>query len=218
MTEIVTLDIETENTGYDIMNNNKSILSIQLLSNLKKIFYDGSEKNDIDEGKKELISHIEQGNTFLGFNIRNFDIPMIKKFLDIEIPSEQIIDISEMDSVTEMKKKIGRKRISLFQVCQQIGIDAGHKTDMDNLAKKFLDLPSVVELAKKGADEWVTTLGWGYDFSFGLAKKRIAGGMAIFESFKEFVNSGGSQESLFYRYAMSDVDVKHAVYEKLEHI
>ena len=135
MDEIITLDIETENTGYDILNDNKSILSIQLLSNSKKIFYSGSEKNSIDEGKKELISHIAQGNKFLGFNIRNFDIPMIKKFLDIEIPSEQIIDISEMEPVTEMKRKIGRKRISLFQVCQQIGIDAGHKIDMDNLAK-----------------------------------------------------------------------------------
>ena len=57
MAEIITLDIETKNTGYDILNDNKSILSIQLLSNSKKIFYSGSEKNNIDEGKKELISH-----------------------------------------------------------------------------------------------------------------------------------------------------------------
>jgi len=42
--------------------------------------------------------------------------------------------------------------------------------------------------------------------------------MAIFDSFKEFVNSGGSQDSFFYRYAMSDVEVERAVYEKFKHI
>jgi len=173
MSETIVIDIETENTGYDIMSDNKRILSVQTYDgNESEIYYEGSSTNDLSDAKRFFEKQIGLGTKFVGFNIRNFDIPMIKKFLDIEIPSEQIIEISEMESITEMKKKIVRKKISLFQVCQQIGIDAGHKTDMDTLAKQFLDLPEVVELAKKGAHEWVTILGWGYDFFIWFGKKK----------------------------------------------
>lgn len=213
--KIVTIDIETENTGYDILNDNKRIISVQLLDDEGKFFYDGSEKNDLSSAKKEIQSCIENKKQFTGFNIRDFDIPMIKKFLDVEIPSSQINEICEMEPVKQLKQKLGKRKISLFQVCNSVGIDAGHKQEMNQLAGKFMDSPGVFDLAKEGAAKWETELGWGYDFSLKLARQRIAGGMAIIESFKDFVRSGGDETKLFYRYAMKDVEVENQLYHRL---
>ena len=94
--DIITLDIETENTGYDIMEDNKRIISIQLLDGkTNKIYYDGSENNNLTVAKQDLLSMIENNKNFLGFNIRGFDIKFIKNFLGFEIPGSQIIEISE---------------------------------------------------------------------------------------------------------------------------
>jgi len=213
---MITIDIETENTGYDILEHNKRIISVQMLDdNKSKIYYDGFETNNLSLAKSEIISCIERDTKFVGYNIRNFDIPLIKKFFDIHIPSEQIIEISEMDLVNDLRKKMMKNKLSLFQVCSNFGIDAGHKKEMDELAQKFINDPKVIEYAKKGAMEWVTQKGWGKNFSFELALKRITGGMAILDSFNDFVESGGDTTKLFYKYAMKDVEVESQLYNKL---
>jgi len=215
--DIVTLDIETENTGYDIMNDNKRIISVQILNeNEPKIYYDGSESSSLDQAKKDLQTWIENEKSFLGFNLKGFDIPLIKKFLDIEIPSPQIIEISEMKKMNDIRQKLGKNRPRLVEICDLLGIDCSHKTLMDQQALDFKKLPEVVQKAEEGAKKWTTELGWGYDFSQRLALDRIAGGMAIFEAFNEFVRTNGDENSLFYKYAMGDVFTENSLYCKLE--
>lgn len=214
--EIITLDIETENTGYDIMNDNKRIISIQTLSeNEGKIYYDGSELNDLDLAKTDLQTLIQNDKSFLGFNLKGFDIPLIKKFLDIEIPSSQIIEIGEMKNMNDIRQKLGKRRPRLVEICDLLGIDCSHKSLMDQQALELKKLPEVIQKAEEGANKWITELGWGHDFSHRLALDRVTGGMAILNEFNEFVKSNGGKNSLFYKYAMGDVFTENSLYWKL---
>jgi len=132
MVKEIVLDIETENIGVDIINDNKRIISLQLMERKSyEIFYDGSKANSIEKGKDKIQSLIENGYNFVGFNLRNFDIPLIKKFLDIEIPSSQIIEIGEMKNMNDVRQKLGKKRPRLVEICDLLGIDCSHKSLMD---------------------------------------------------------------------------------------
>lgn len=214
---IVTLDIETENTGYDIMKHNKRILSVQMFDGLEGLmFYDGSSENSIDAARSNIKSQIDQGCKFVGFNIRNFDVFFIKEFLGIEIPGEQILEISEMPQMEKIREKLGKKKPRLVDVCNHLGIECSHKNMMDELSLKFKNQPDVVTMAKEGSEKWVRELGWSSSFSYNLALDRIAGGMAIFESFKEFVESKGNQNSFFYKYAIGDVISEYQLYLKIK--
>jgi len=215
--DIITLDIETENTGYDIMEDNKRIISIQLLDGkTTKIYYDGSENNNLTVAKQDVLSMIENNKNFLGFNIRGFDIKFIKKFLGIEIPDSQIIEISEMASMDKIRGRLNKKRPRLVEVCNLLQIDCSHKMLMNERSSKFKILPDVIEKAKEGASKWRDVKGWDYDFSYNLALDIIGGGMAILEAFNEFVEAKGDPNSLFYQYAMGDVFTEKEVYLKLK--
>jgi len=211
--ELITLDIETENTGYDIMGDNKRIISVQVLDeNNSQIYYDGSESNNLEIAKKDLRSMITSGKHFLGFNIRNFDVHFIKEFLGIEIPSSQIIDIGEMPEMEKIRQQLNKKRPRLEQVCNLLGVDCTHKVTMNQRSQKFKELPEVIQKAKEGATKWQNELGWNGDFSYNLALDRISLGMAIMESFEEFQKSGGGQNSFFYQYAIGDVLAESRLY------
>jgi len=215
--EIITLDIETENTGYDIMEDNKRIISIQLLDGkTNKIYYDGSENNNITVAKQDLILMVENNKKFLGFNIRGFDAKFIKNFLEIEIPSSQIIEIGEMAAMDNIRGRLNKKRPRLVEVCNLLQIDCSHKMLMNERSSKFKIMPEVIEKAKDGASKWRDEKGWGYDFSYNLALDRIGVGMAILEAFNEFVEAKGDPNSLFYQYAMGDVFTEKEVYLKLK--
>jgi len=212
---IVTLDIETENTGYDIMNDNKRIISIQILDDDAKIFYDRSITNNLEIAKKELKSYIDSGTKFLGYNIKNFDVPFLDKFLRVIIPKEQILEISDMDAMEKIRKELNKKRVRLEEACENLGIEVLHKKEMEALSKKFIRFQNVIEKAKEGARKWHEELGWGYDFSYNLALNRIVGGMAILESYNDFVQSQGSRNTIFYRYAIGDVRIENELYHRL---
>ncbi len=219
MDKLTVIDIETENTGYDIMKHNKRIISIQMFDGQEGlIFYDGSDKNTIDVAKSNIQSQIDAGFKFVGFNIRNFDVPLIKEFLGIEIPSGQILEISEMSSMNKIREKLGKKKPRLVDVCGHLGIECSHKNIMDDLSLKFRNQSDVIVIAKEGAEKWIKELGWGSSFSHNLALEKVAGGMAILDSFNEFVKHGGDPNSLFYKYAMGDVISEHKLYQKLNQI
>ena len=76
MNETIVIDIETENTGYDVMGDNKRILSVQTYDgNESLIYYDGSDKNDLSSAKRFLEEQIGVGTKFVGFNFfRNGNI------------------------------------------------------------------------------------------------------------------------------------------------
>jgi len=194
-----------------------SIFSVQTLSDDgEKIYYDGSNTNNLVNAKQDLNMLISNGASFVGYNIRNFDIPFLKKFLGIEIPSSQVLEIGEMPAVDKIRIKKGKKRLRLEEICSFVGIDAGHKKEMELASQKFRKLSDVMNKAEEAANLWHTERGWGRDFSYDYALRVLAGGMAILESFNEFVKSGGSKDSLFYKYAMGDVHVEKALYERLE--
>jgi hypothetical protein len=87
---------------------------------------------------------------------------------------------------------------------------------MDDQSIEFKNLPHVIELAKEGAEKWVKEKGWSYDYSYNRALSSVSIGMAILKSFKDFVESGGRSDSLFYKYAIGDVISEHLLYQKLK--
>ena len=217
MDKVIVLDIETENTGYDIMNDNKRIISIQTYDGCEgALFYDGSENNAIEAARSKILSTIEDDCMFAGFNIRNFDALFMNKFLGIKIPDNQILEISEMAQMGKIRGKLGKKKPRLADICKHLDIDCSHKNAMDQLAVRFRNLPEVLKLARDGADKWVKELGWGQEFSYNYALDKIAGGMAILDSFNEFVKKQGDSNLLFYKYAMGDVITEHKLLEKLQ--
>jgi len=211
--EIITLDIETENTGFDIMKDNKRIISIQLLDkNSSRIYYDGSESSNLDSVKEELHSMIDGEKHFLGFNIRNFDVHFVKEFLGIDIPASQVIDIGEMPEMEKVRQRLGKKYPKLEEVCNLLGVDCTHKVTMNQRSQKFKELPDVIQKAKEGATKWQNEFRWSADYSHNRALDKISVGMAIMESFEEFQKSGGDQNSIFYQYAIGDVLAESRLY------
>lgn len=216
MEKFVVLDIETENTGYDIMEHNKRIISVQLYDGSEgTLFYDGSNKNSISAAKSALLTQIDQNYKFVGFNIRNFDAHLLNKFLGVTIPRGQIVELSEMPNMERIRKQLTKNYPTLAEVCGHLGIDCSHKGIMDGLSAKIRNLPDVLEMAREGAEKMVKERGWSYDFSYNRALDKIAGGRAILQSFNEFVSSQGDSESLFYKYAMGDVFTEHRLFQNL---
>ena len=215
--EIVTLDIETENTGYDIMEDNKRIISIQLMEGTKtKIFYDGSKTDSIEAGENKLHSLIESGKNFVGFNIRNFDVRLIKKFLGIEIPASQIIEISEMPKMNNIRKHLRNDWPRLVDCCEFMDVECSHKGLMDEQSNILKKRPDVIKKAKEGAAALQESRGWSFNYAYNRALDKISGGTAILEAFNEFVGSKGDPNTIFYRYAMGDVFSENALYLKMK--
>ena len=215
--EIVTLDIETENTGYDIMEDNKRIISIQLMEGTKtKIFYDGSKTDHIEVGENKLHSLIESGKNFVGFNIRNFDVRLIKKFLGIEIPASQIIEISEMPKMNNIRKHLRNDWPRLVDCCEFMDVECSHKGLMDEQSNRLKKRPDVIKKAKEGAVALQERRGWSFNYAYNRALDKISGGTAILEAFNEFVGSKGDPNTIFYRYAMGDVFSENALYLKMK--
>lgn len=216
MVKNIVIDIETENTGYDIMGDNKRILSVQTYNgNESAIYYDGSDTNDLSDAKRFLEEHIGLGTKFIGFNVRNFDVRFIREFMGVDIPNSQIIDIGELSKTNDIKQKMGKNRPRLADLCGFLKIECSHKNLMDDQSTEFKNLPHVIELAKEGAEKWVKEKGWSYNFSYDYSLNIISGGMAIMKSFEDFVKLKGSKDSLFYKYAIGDVISEHALYQMM---
>ena len=215
--EIVTLDIETENTGYDIMEDNKRIISIQLMEGTKtKIFYDGAKTDSIEAGENKLHSLIESGKNFVGFNIRNFDVRFIKKFLGIEISASQIIEISEMPKMNNIRKHLRNDWPRLVDCCEFMDVECSHKGLMDEQSNRLKKRPDVIKKAKEGAVALQERRGWSFNYAYNRALDKISGGTAILEAFNEFVGSKGDPNTIFYQYAMGDVFSENALYLKMK--
>jgi len=215
--EIVTLDIETENTGYDIMEDNKRIISIQLMEGTEtKIFYDGSKTDSIEAGENKLHSLIESGKNFVGFNIRNFDVRLIKKFLGIRIPASQIIEISEMPKMNNIRKHLRNDWPRLVDCCEFMDVECSHKGLMDEQSNRLKKRPDVIKKAKEGAVALQERRGLSFNSAYNRALDKISGGTAILEAFNEFVGSKGDPNTIFYRYAMGDVFSENALYLKMK--
>jgi len=217
MAENIVIDIETENTGYDVMGDNKRILSVQTYDgNESVIYYDGSDTNDLSSAKIFLEEQIGVGTKFVGFNVRNFDVRFIREFMDVDIPNSQIVDIGELPKTNDIKQKMGKNWPKLVEICDFMKIECAHKNIMDEQSIKFKNLPHVIELAKEGAEKWGKEKGWSYDYSYNRALNSVSVGMAIMKLFEDFVQTGGSEDSLFYKYAIGDVISEYLLYQKVK--
>lgn len=217
MAENIVIDIETENTGYDVMDDNKRILSVQTYDgNESAIYYEGSDTNDLSDAKRFLEEQIELGTKFIGFNVRNFDVRFIREFLKVDIPSSHIVDIGELPKTNDIKQKMGKNWPRLVDLCDFLKIECSHKNLMDDQSTEFKNLPHVIELAKEGAEKWVKEKNWSYNYSYDRALNSVSTGMAIMKSFEDFMKSKGSTDSMFYKYAIGDVISEHLLYQKVK--
>ena len=69
------IDIETENTGTDIMEDNKRLLSVQIGDDTIQNLYWADSKYPqwtLESAKKEIASLLAQGVIFSGYNIKGF--------------------------------------------------------------------------------------------------------------------------------------------------
>ena len=163
-----------------------------------------------------LPGHTGLGTKFVGFNVRNFHVRFIREFMDVDIPNSQIVDIGELQKTNDIKQKMGKNWPRLIDLCDFLKIECSHKNLMDEQSVAFKNLPHVIELAKEGAEKWGKEKNWSYNYSYNRALNSVSVGMAIMKSFEDFVKSGGSTDSLFYKYAIGDVISEYLLYQKVK--
>jgi len=202
------IDIETENTGTDIMTDNKRILSVQIGDDVKQdLYWADSPKTqwNLESAKKEIASLLAQRVTFAGYNIIGFDVKFLKQFLDISIPESSLLDLC-LHHKPQLSQLTGRNKPRLEEACSACGIAVSHKQRMNEQAKKYVTNEVFKKQALAKANDLVKGLGWGFDFSYKYA---------IYDSYLEFVKSGGQKNTLFYEYAVGDVISEYQLLKKL---
>ena len=209
------IDIETENTGTDIMKDNKRIISVQIGDDTKQNLYWADSKDPqwtFKSAEKEIATLLSKGVVFSGYNIRGFDVLFLKQFLDIDIPEPNILDLCQSPKIPQLA---GRSKLRLEEACSACGIEVTHKQRMNEKAKKYKSMENFKKQALVKAKELVKNKGWSLDFSYNYTLDKIAGGNAIYDAYLEFVKSGGQKNTLFYEYAVGDVISEHQLLKAL---
>jgi hypothetical protein len=199
------IDIETENTGTDIMKDNKRILSVQIGDDTKQNLYwaDSREPQwNLENAKKEIASLLSQGVIFAGYNIIGFDVQFLKQFLGVKIPESNVLDLCQSAKLIQLT---GKKRARLEEACSACGIEVAHKQRMNEKAEKYKTIDAFKNQALAKAEELVKNKAWGFNFSYNYALDKVAVGNAIYDAYLEFVRCGGQKNTLFYEYSIGDV-------------
>jgi len=201
----IVLDIETENTGSDIIKDNKRIISIQIGdATNQEIYYDDSKdlRWTLNSGIAKIKSLLSENYIFTGYNFKGFDLRFLKHFLGVEIPKSNVFDLSETNQCQSLRR---RRIFSLEDVCKECGIKATHKQKMNKKAESYKKKQDIIEQAQIKAKEKIEIDGWSHEFAFNYVLKKIAGGHAIYDAYKDFVKSENKKNTLFYEYAIDDV-------------
>jgi len=199
------LDVETKNLSSDITGGNEQLLSVQIGDDTnQKLFWADSKdpESNLESAKKEITSLLSQGVIFAGYNI-GFDVTMIKKFLGVEIPKSQTLDLCHTSKIEAFHKIT--TDWSLERACGKYYVDVDHKRKMKEKAEKYKRRLDIQEKAKADAMELVKTKGGTFDWTYNKALDKVAFGYAIWDAYQEFVKSGGRKNTLFYEYAIGDV-------------
>ena len=201
------IDIETENTGFDILKDNKRIISVQIGDATKQDLYWADSKDPqwtLTNAKKEIASLLSQRYIFAGYNIKRFDIPLLAQFLGIEIPDSNMLDLSQDRRIIELCKR--NHSWTMDSVCMNYGLGTQpHKQKMNKRAEKYGSRQDVIEKTKVIAALNMKNKGGTFQYAYDEALRKIAGGMAIYDAYLEFVESGGQKGTFFYEYAIGDV-------------
>ena len=201
------IDIETENTGADIMEDNKRILSVQIGDDVKQDLYWADSVDPrwtLESAKTEIASLLSQGVIFAGYNIKGFDVRFLKQFLGVTIPESNLLDLC-LCQPQKLTQLTGKNKPRLEDACRACGVKVAHKQRMNEKAKKYKLNEAFKKQALTKAEELVKNRDWGFNFSYNYVLDKLSGGNAIYDSYLEFVESGGQKDTLFYEYAIGDV-------------
>jgi hypothetical protein len=212
------IDVKTENIGADVMADNRRIISIQIGDSTRQDLYYA----DASVGERSLFQAIIrvkmlilQGYVLAGYDLKGFEVPLLKRFLAVTIPEANTFDLRDMDSVKRLQQKTGKASLELSEVCSEYRISADHKRLMDEKAEPLKKKQEILVQANEAAKELVAK-GWSSDSSLKYALDTIATGHAILESYEEFVQKGGAGDTLFHKYAVGDVVCEHRLLQALQ--
>jgi hypothetical protein len=211
------LDIETENTGTHIMKDNKRVLSVQIgdASNQNLYWADSREPQwALGSAKEEIAALLSRGIIFAGYNIKRFDVPILKQLERVEIPESNLLDLCEAPLAVDLRSA---RRFGLEEVCKECGIRVTHKQKMNERAERYKTRQDIKNQATAKAKELVKNRGWSFDFSYNHALEKIAGGTAIYDAYLEFASKDGDRTTLFYEYAIGDVISEYQLLKALEY-
>lgn len=179
--DFMVLDIETENPGGDPLVNSKRIISVQIGDDKsQKVFYADSKQPDfrLDSVQPEIESLTDRGYMLTGYFIKKFDVPLLKKFLGVDIPVGLYADL--IDSVYRLPMRVRRNfsGYSLEHVCNSLGIKCDHKKKMWEKARKVGGYPQAImhaynEFVQLGGDK--ATLFYEYAIGDVISEYQLLG-------------------------------------------
>jgi hypothetical protein len=216
---VVAVDIETENTGADINLDNKRIISVQIGNSTNVELYYADSKYiayGLSSAKERMAEILSNGYVLTGYNIERFDIPNLAKFLEIQIPRSNFIDLAQTEVIRSLKRSQGLYKLE--DVCSQFGIPVKHKHRMNEKAEAYKTRPDVLALAAREAPKIAAKKGGTVEYARTEAIAKIAVGTAILDSYKEFVEKEGSKETLFYEYATEDIVCEYHLFEVVKQL
>lgn len=212
----VVLDTETKNLGSDIMRDNEQLLTIQLGNSTKQELYYYDSRNPkltLEIGKRRIESLLSQDVTFVGYYFKGFDIPMLGKFLGIDVPLSNVLELTETTRIRELHRI--DKNWTMEHACANCGIEATHKKKMKELAEKYKTKPEIMKRASADAEENTKKKGGTFQWWYEKMLSKLARGHAIWEAYSEFAESGGRRDTLFYEYAIGDIVATYELFKKL---
>jgi DNA polymerase III epsilon subunit-like protein len=211
---VIAIDIETENTGADIDQDNKRILSVQIGNATNVELYYADSKHPaygLPSARDRIAEMLSNGYVLTGYNIERFDIPHIAKFLGIPIPPSNSLDLTRTDVIRSLKRS--HELYKLEDICSWYSIPVKHKHRMNEKAETYRTRQDILALADREAPKIARKKGGTVEYAREEAIRKIAGGSAILDSYKEFVEKEGSKDTLFYEYATEDIICEHRLFE-----
>jgi len=188
MTDILSLDIETENYSYDIGGwNNRTLFQPSVIAtwdgttgtvfSKQEIELDGVNSLGLhprDVGD-HITGHIEKGGKLLGHNILNFDLPVIRDSLDCWAAGDAM---AKKESIIDTKNIVHKASMLHGKVATDLSMLCRQTLDMDK-SMKSVEAPSAWKEGKYNevADYCLKDAKLTYDLyaymqEYGIVKSR----------------------------------------------
>ncbi len=209
----VIIDVITENTGPDVLDIRR-IISVQMGDSSKQdVFH--AEAND---GAHSLFgvalqvnALVARGSVFAGYDIKQFELPLLKRFLGLTIPGYRVVDLKDLKGVVALQSKATGPILRLDDVCREYKVSLEYKLAIEQKAEAIKKNAETVAKADAAAQHLAASKGWTPEFARQYALDSISSGQAVLESYNEFVEKKGSRDTIFYRYAAGQVTCEHSL-------
>ena len=188
MTDVLSLDIETENYSYDIGGwGNRTLFQPSVIAtwdgttgtvfSKQDVQLDGVTTNDLHPQVlgDHITNHIEKGGKLLGHNILNFDLPVIRDSLDCWAAGDAM---AKKDSIIDTKVIVSKASLSHGKIATDLSMLCKQTLDSDK-SMKSVEAPSAWKEGKfnEVADYCLKDAKLTYDLysymqEFGIVKSR----------------------------------------------